>query len=63
MVKDYIDKFKYLVDYFIIQYPDGEEEEILSEDAEFLDEDFMERSVMGINVDIDYKYCMICLEN
>ena len=38
MVKDYINQFKDLVDYFIIVSKDGEELKIPSEDAEFEDD-------------------------
>ena len=38
MVKEYVNQFKDLVDYFIICTQDGEELEIPSEDAEFENE-------------------------
>lgn len=38
MVKDYVNQFKDLVDYFIIVSQDGEELKIPSEDAEFEDD-------------------------
>ena len=38
MVKEYVNQFKDLVDYFIICKQDGEELEIPSEDIEFEDE-------------------------
>ena len=38
MVKEYVNQFKDLVDYFIICMQDGEEIEIPSEDIEFEDE-------------------------
>ena len=38
MVKEYVNQFKDLVDYFIICAQDGEELEIPSEDIEFEDE-------------------------
>ena len=38
MVKEYVNQFKDLVDYFIICTQDGEELEIPSEDIEFEDE-------------------------
>ena len=37
MVKEYVNQFKDLVDYFIIVSQDGEELKIPSEDAEFED--------------------------
>jgi hypothetical protein len=44
MVKKYVDKYKDLVDYFIIVSQDGEELNIPSEDIEFED-DLMECEV------------------
>ena len=38
MVKEYVDKYKDLVDYFIITSQDGTELEIASEDIEFEDD-------------------------
>lgn len=38
MVKAYVNKYKDLVDYFIIVSQDGTEQEICSEDIEFEDE-------------------------
>lgn len=38
MVKNYIDKYKDLVDYFIIVWQNGNEQEIPSEDIEFEDD-------------------------
>ena len=37
MVKEYVNQFKDLVDYFIICTQDGEELEVASEDIEFED--------------------------
>lgn len=62
MVKQYIDKFKNLVDNIIVQYNDGTEIVIPSEDAEFLSEDLLEMSVATCFKDPYLEYCIIYLD-
>ena len=54
MVKEYVDKYKDLVDYFIITSQDGTELEIASEDIEFEDD------LLELEVEYGYKLFNQC---
>lgn len=62
ILKEVIDIYKDLVDIIIIQIEDGNELEIPSEDAEFLDEAWLERSVSTITKLPSADYCIIYLD-
>lgn len=61
-LKEVIDIYKDLVDNIIIQIEDGNELEIPSEDAEFLDEEWLERGVSTITKLPSADYCIIYLD-
>ena len=61
-LKEVIDIYKNLVDTIIIQIEDGNELEIPSEDAEFLDEAWLEHSVSTITKLPSADYCIIYLD-
>lgn len=60
-LKDAIDKYVDLVDNIIIQYYDGEEFEVSSEDAEFLEEDLIELEVSKVTRYLSSNECVIYL--
>lgn len=60
-LKDAIDKYVDLVDNIIIQYYDGKEFEVSSEDAEFLEEDLMELEVSKVTRYLSSNECVIYL--
>ncbi len=62
MLKDYIEKYKDLVDYFLID-DNGNEIEIPSEDAEFMSEWFLNRSVKYCNSTMLHDGCVIILDD
>lgn len=61
-LKEVIDIYKNLVDTIIIQIENGNELEIPSEDAEFLDEELLERGISTITKLPSADYCIIYLD-
>lgn len=62
-VKECIDIYQNLVDTIIIQYNDGYELEVASEDAEFLSENIIQLGVSVVNMYPSADYCIIYLDD
>ena len=61
-VKECINIYQHLVDTIIIQYNNGNEFEVPSEDAEFLSDDIMQLGVSVVNMYPNADYCIIYLD-
>ena len=62
-VKECINIYQNLVDTIIIQYNNGNEFEVPSEDAEFLSDNIMQLGVSVVNMYPNADYCIIYLDD
>ncbi len=62
MLKDYIEKYQDLVDYFLIDY-NNREVTIPSEDAEFIWEWILELGVKYCRFNLERDICILILED